>query len=158
MTYARTYKNQVSGTIYEAKEITDPNIAEKLLKKWHLTLHYEDHNRYYEQIVKMQDANEPNLFEGITVWPVQLPDRKNTSYITGEFAPQMVTSFNFKFDELLQDLFDHGALAITVKGLKEPFYYYILPYDLYYTSNVNEKFDKFMLNHFNSKVTKTMNK
>lgn len=158
MTYVRTYKNQVSGTIYEAKEITDPKIAEKLLKKWHLTLHYEDHNRYYEQIVKMQDANEPNLFEGITVWPVQLPNRKNISYITGEFAPQMVTSFNFEFDELLQDLFTHGALAITVKGLKDPFYYYVLPYDLEYVGNINGELDQFMLNHFNSKVVETTHK
>ena len=158
MTYARIYKNQISGTIYEAKEITDPKIAEKLLKKWHLTLHYEDHNRYYEQIVKMQEANEPNLFEGITVWPVQLPDRKNISYITGEFAPQMVTSFNFRFGELLQDLFTHGALAITVKGLQEPFYYYILSHDLDYISNINEELDKFMLNHFNSRVVENMHK
>ena len=158
MTYARIYKNQISGTIYEAKEITDPKIAEKLLKKWHLTLHYEDHNRYYEQIVKMQEANEPNLFEGITVWPVQLPDRKNISYITGEFAPQMVTSFNFRFGELLQDLFTHGALAITVKGLQEPFYYYILSHDLDYISNINEELDKFMLNHFNSRVVETTHK
>lgn len=158
MTYVRTYKNQVSGTIYDAKEITDPKIAEKLLKKWHLTLHYEDHNRYYEQIVKMQEANEPNLFEGITVWPVQLPNHKNTSYITGEFAPQMVTSFNFRFGELLQDLVTHGALAITVKGLQEPFYYYILSHDLDYISNINEELDKFMLNHFNSRVVETMHK
>lgn len=155
MTYARTYKNQLNGAIYEAKEITDPKIAEKLLKKWHLTLHHEDHNRYYEQIAKIQEANEPNLCEGITVWPVQLPNRKNISYITGEFAPQMVTSFNFEFGELLQDLFTHGALAITVKGLQQPFYYYILSHDLDYVSNINEELDQFMLNHFNSKVVKT---
>lgn len=155
MTYVRTYKNQLNGAIYEAKEIADLKIAKKLLKKWHLTLHYEDHNRYYEQIVKMQEANEPNLCEDITVWPVQLPNRKNTSYITGEFAPQMVTSFNFKFGELLQDLFTYGALAITVKGLQQPFYYYILSHDLDYVSNINEELDQFMLNHFNSKVVKT---
>ena len=155
MTYVRTYKNQLNSAIYEAKEITDPKIAEKLLKKWHLTLHYEDHNRYYEQIAKMQETNEPNLCEGITVWPVQLPNRKNTSYITGEFAPQMVTSFNFKFGELLQDLFTHGVIAITVKGLQEPFYYYILSHDLDYVSNINEELDQFMLNHFNSKAVKT---
>ena len=96
MTYIRTYKNQLNGAIYEAKEITDPEIAKELLRKWHLTLHYEDHNRYYEQTTKMQESNEPNLSESTIVWPVQLPNRKNTSYITGEFAPQMITNFNFK--------------------------------------------------------------
>lgn len=155
MTYIRTYKNQLNGAIYEAKEITDPEIAKELLRKWHLTLHYEDHNRYYEQTTKMQESNEPNLSESTIVWPVQLPNRKNTSYITGEFAPQMITNFNFKFGELLQDLFDHGVLAITVKGLQKPFYYYILHHDLDYISNINEELDQFMLNHFNSKVVKT---